>query len=450
MCSRSFRHTHTSYEHKIPKLYKSTCAIFERFRYVSHSQHKRRPEHERYDCNLVVRIERIFISPNATAIPAGGVQVIGMESRVDTALARQKSDVRYRMMEIEKLCADWRCEEYRKLLERFCEDEGQSTAQPKGAQPIDTGSSSSHSAPDTLSGPTPQQQVPPSLVAREDDGNQRLHHQGTSRSSELVPPRRVRRDNLSLENREVFVGTIAALCADNSLSNRSAIFSAAGLCDHQLAPLEAEWATKTPSIPWLTFQRAFGGFLYSERPTANKIKAYAGSFLCTNKITQPFAPTCVGEPGVILFHPGMVLLEDAKETFHVLVDPSMGRRTELQYYGIYTKVHIPYILEAQPDEWHALPGLCRKDWLKRMWTRGADDVKARSNLRKKSKKFSSELSPAEIQEWLRKYHNGFVTEEKHAIPNSFNSGAEKLGFEVIKCVGYDVKLAKLIQDNASR
>ncbi|KAH8998642.1 hypothetical protein EDB92DRAFT_1836337 [Lactarius akahatsu] len=378
-----------------------------------------------------------------------------MESHDDTALARQKSDVRYRMMEIEKRSAEWRSEEYRKLLEQFCGGVGQSAAQPEDGGPVN--SSLSRSAPVTPSGSTPQQQVPvpPNLVAREDNDYRRSRHQGTS--TELVPPRRVRRDNLSLENREVFVGAIAALCADNSLSNRSAIFGAAGLFDHRLAPLEAAWAIKTPDIPWLAFTRTFGGTLFAERPMANKVKAYVGSFLCTNKVLQPFAPRHVGEPGVILFPPGMALLEDTKETFHVLVDPSMGRRTELRYYGTYTKVHT---MEVQPDEWHALPVPVSSFSTLLSWFLSHSDVAqcrsrpvALGNLQARCilrSTLGSEPSPAEIQEWLRKYSDGTVTMERNVIPNRFNSGAEKFGFEVIKCVGYDVKLAKLIRNNANR
>ncbi|KAH9037177.1 hypothetical protein EDB84DRAFT_1481722 [Lactarius hengduanensis] len=368
-----------------------------------------------------------------------------MESRDDTALARQKSDVRYQMLEIEKRSAEWRSEEYRRLLQQFCGDVGQSAAQPEGGRPVN--SSLSRSAPVTPSGPTPQQQVPvpSSLVVREDNDDRRSRRQGTSR--EFVPPRRVRRDNLSLEDREVFVGAIAALCADNGPRNRSAIFGAAGLFDRRLAPLEAAWAIKTPNIPWSAFTRTFGGSPFSERPAADKVKAYAGSFLCTNKVSQPFAPRHVGEPGVILFPPGMVLLEDTKEAFHVLVDPSMGRRTELRYYGTYTKVHTG-TMEVQPDEWHALPTPCRSIWFRRIRKSVAamSDVQARCSLRET---LGSEPSPAEIQEWLRKYDNGIVTLGRNVIPNGFNSGAEKFGFEVIKCVGYDVKLAKLIRNNAN-
>ena len=304
---------------------------------------------------------RFPVSPETPAMPARGIH------HEDIA------NLRYRMVEVERRSAAWRCEEYRMLLEQFCGNVGQSAAQTEleGGQPVD--SSSSQSAPATPSGLTPQQQqVLPSLMAWQDDDNRECHQGSvftavciwiassqrsyfscrTSASPELVPPGRVRH---RLDNEEVFVGTVAALCADNSSRNRSAIFSLAGLCDHQLTSLEAAWDKKTPDMPWLTFAKVFGRTLYSERPLAEKVKGYVGSFLCTNNVVQPFAPKRVGEPGVILFPPGTVLLEDTKERFHVLVDLSADQRTRLQYRGIYTKVHTPSIMEVQPDEWHALP-----------------------------------------------------------------------------------------------
>ncbi len=190
------------------------------------------------------------------------------------------ANLHYWMVEVERHSAAWRCEEYWMLLEQFCGDVGQSAAQPEleGGQPVD--SSLSRSAPATPSGLTPQrQQVLPSLVARQDDDDRECHQGSvftavciwiassqrsyfscrTSASPELVPPRRVRH---RLDNEEVFVGTIAALYADNSSHNHSAIFSLAGLCNHQLTSLEAAWDKKTPDMPWLTFAKVFGRTIF--------------------------------------------------------------------------------------------------------------------------------------------------------------------------------------------
>ena len=285
------------------------------------------------------------------------------------------SELHCRILEIDSISATWQCEQYRKLLEQSGGDAGHLVLQRPQSEselPI-TGSGSSQ--PPTPSGLTPQwQQVLPSAWQ---DNSDHGGHRGsvftavciwiassrrsylpsrTPAPSELVPPVIVHCNSPRLENRELFVpGTIATLCTDNSPHNRSTIFGAAGLFDHQLTPLEATWARKTPKMPWKTFTWVFGGIEYCERPLARKVSAYEESFICTVNVTQPFAPTRVGEPGVILLRPDAVLLEDTKDTFHVFVDPSAGNRTKLQYCGIYTKVQTPYIMEVQPDEWHALP-----------------------------------------------------------------------------------------------
>lgn len=365
------------------------------------------------------------------------------ESHEDIALTRRELDLRCRILEIERRSAVWQCGEYRKILEQLSGDVGQSTAQPEGGgQPV---GSSSQSAPATASDATRQRHhALPSLgVARQLDDDRERHQSRTSTPPELAPPRIVRRSNPRLENGEAFVGTVAALCADRHSRNRSEIFNTLGFCNHLLTLEEAAEAKKTPDIPWLTFTRVFGGNMFSERPMAQKVPAYRGSFLCTNELTQPFAPTRVGEPGVIMFFPGTVLLEDTKETFHVLVDPSIRARTKLQYCGIYTKVRTPYMMEVQPDEWHALPSWCRREWLKRLWRLKVGVVHARCSLRKK---LGSEPSPAQIQEWLIKYSNGSEEVRGKTVLRNFDSGEEKFGFEVIKCVGYDVKLAKLIRN----
>lgn len=157
---------------------------------------------------------------------------------------------------------------------------------------------------------------------------------------------------------------------------------------------------------------------------------------------QPFAPTRVGEPGLILFPPDVVLLEDTKDKFHVLVDSSVRYMTELRYCGVYTKVQTHYIMEVQPDEWYALPEQvinlsatlslsptnvtqCRAKWLKRIWRQGqgisVTGVQARCCLRQK---LGSEPSPAEIEECLQRYHEGTEAPKKGAVASGFNSGVE--------------------------
>lgn len=155
-----------------------------------------------------------------------------------------------------------------------------------------------------------------------------------------------------LEPEGAFVGIVAALCADNSPRNRAAIFSAAKIGDYLLEPPEAACARKTPDITWRALTHIFGGQVHSERPRGSKVPEYSGkgNLLCTSKITQPFAPTYTGEPGVILSHPDAPLLA----TFQMFSDLSgEGRKIKLHYCGTYVKVHS---MDVQIDEWHALPG----------------------------------------------------------------------------------------------
>lgn len=91
-------------------------------------------------------------------------------------VAPRNLDLRCRMLEIEKRCAIWKSEEYRRLLEQFVDGVGHSNA--AGQQSV--ASSSSRSAPSITGGPSTHQQQP-RIVAHQDDG--RARHQ----RSVLVP-----------------------------------------------------------------------------------------------------------------------------------------------------------------------------------------------------------------------------------------------------------------------
>jgi len=173
------------------------------------------------------------------------------------------------------------------------------------------------------------------------------------RRPELAALEVVRRGDL--EDGNVFAGTIASLCADRNTRNHTAVLNAVGLYDYRLAPPEVVCAGRTPKMTWKMFRQVFGGWMNAERPMGKRISDYMGNTLCPHRATQPFAPTRIGNPGVIFFTRGKALLEDTLERFHVFVDNSMGRtKTKLQYCGVYTKVKTPS-LEVQVDEWHGLP-----------------------------------------------------------------------------------------------
>ncbi|KAH9058284.1 hypothetical protein EDB87DRAFT_1626802 [Lactarius vividus] len=389
-----------------------------------------------------------------SAMPTG---IVGMEPHHDSEEApiRQQTEIRLRILKIERDCANWQANEYRKLLEQFTDGVGHAAAEPAdGQRPV--ASSSSQSAPATatplvqLSGRTFQRQPPrqPSLVARQDDdGRERRRRTLTPPELEPLPEVTVVR-HVNMENREVFDGIVTTLCADNSPRNRATIFSAAGLRSYQLAPREAALARKTPEISWRAFTNLFGGSVYSERPMGIKTPGYWKNMICASKVIQPFVPTHIGEPGVLLYHldsDTAALLETRK--FHVLVDSSVRRKNSLKYCGVYTRVHTPN-LEVQVGEWHALPRECRHKMVYRLWASKVGNLHARCNLRKRLGP-NSVLSPAAIEEWKTNYHKGSEAMMHKVFRPSFDSGHEKFNFAVIKCVGYDTKLAGLVEKKAN-
>ena len=254
----------------------------------------------------------------------------------------------------------------------------------------------------------------------------------TARAPEIA-----RRNHIESDSEEFLVGIIAKLSAENDPRKRSAIFRAAGVSDRKPSVREAACARQTPDISWSTFNKIFGGTTYFERPVCAKVPGYntAGCFLCASAMRQPFAPTGIGKPGLVLSFPGAALINK----FHVLVDPSVdGKKTKLQYCGIYTTVHTP--ADVQIDEWHSLPrrvsnfpypcpsiwvtviSQCTRTLLTSLrGTNTVGELHARCTLRKRKR---SEPTPTEIREWCRKYHQGSERMEYLAIPNSFDSGRE--------------------------
>jgi len=337
-----------------------------------------------------------------TELPRGG-----------DALPTQNLDLRCQILEIELRCEEMKAQEYRKLLEPFCDR---------------------HAAVMPEAPPGHQQQ--PRLVARDDDRRLDRRSRGRHQRPRIppvaaMPPEAAHR--VSSSN-----GIIAKLCDSTSAHDRTAIFRAVGVHGRKPAPREAARARKTPDIPWLTFSKVFGGSPHNERPTGRVVSGYeTGHFLCANTEAQPLAPICIGEPGVILSAPGARL----HDTFHLFVDPSNGRRTCLQYRGVYTGVRTPK--KVPIDDWHMLPVKCTRSMLMTLRRSKVCDLHARCTLRKRKR---SEPSIAEIEEWTQRYHQGSETMEMRAIHDAFNSGAEKYSFQVIKCIGYDMRLAELIQE----
>ncbi|KAF8274345.1 hypothetical protein EI94DRAFT_852065 [Lactarius quietus] len=366
-----------------------------------------------------------FVSMRPTPAPSATPTLSSIVEGTAQGFDRLNLDLRCRILEIERSCAAWRCEEYRRLFEQVSGDLGAAREGGEREQPVATSSRSIPASPSAaFPGSRPQQprSLLPNPVVRQDN-QVRRRHERLSTPMELELPEIARRGKQ--ENGDIFNGVLSALCNDNSPRNRAAIFSASGLDDYQLAQQEVAHARNTPDIPWPTFTSIFGGSLHSERPICRRVPGYnKGNFICADNIAQPFAPKRIGEPGVILFAPGLELLEDIKDTFHVLVDSSAGpRKTRLRYCGVYTKVRTPY-MEVAFHEWRSLSAECRVKLLRNFErSRPVRDAHARSTLRKRNN-FVSHPSLAEIHEWTRKYNEGSEIMERGAIREAFNSGAE--------------------------
>lgn len=130
-------------------------------------------------------------------------------------------------------------------------------------------------------------------------------------------------------------------------------------------------------------------------------------FFCAGTSAQPFAPTSVGDRGLVLFGPTWAD-DDEGRRFHAFVSTPKGHAL-LKYVGDYTKVTLP----RENIEWSLLPktvspdllrvGLmshvtqCQEIWLKRLYistTPAACTLRARVKLRDLLKR---EPSFAEVQ-----------------------------------------------------
>ncbi|KAI0297561.1 hypothetical protein B0F90DRAFT_1738100 [Multifurca ochricompacta] len=246
------------------------------------------------------------------------------------------------------------------------------------------------------------------------------------------------------ENIWRFPHIVANLCTDNTIRNRAALFRKVGLNNYPLTPSEASRASRTPNMSWRTFSKVFGGTLMAERPCCRRVEGY-GNFLCTNNMAQPFAPRFPGEPGVILYFQDADTVETTNEMFHLLVSPSAARAdcSLLRYSGIYTRVPLRHTALGA-DEWLSLSSACRNKWILRLQDGAAPHLRAihaRASLRNT---LGHDPSPADVRRWMRKYKE--VKTGRWLLNTAFKSGKEKLRFEVVKCVGYDVHLATIIRN----
>ncbi|KAI9455245.1 hypothetical protein BJY52DRAFT_1280855 [Lactarius psammicola] len=200
----------------------------------------------------------------------------------------------------------------------------------------------------------------------------------------------------------------------------------------------------TPRIPRATLFKIFGGYSKAEWFECDLRPSYR-HFFCADFIAQPFAPTHVGNRGLVLLSPESTDASSQDEEgriFHAFMS-ARAHSAPLHYLGDYTKI------PPQDIAWSLLPKACQYAWLKRLHTSGvtaARTVRVRIRLRDTLKR---EPSVVEVQRGLQNR----VFDDKirwKEILEAFKSGEEKMRFVGIKCERYDAHLAAIISENRTK
>ncbi|KAH9070759.1 hypothetical protein EDB83DRAFT_362284 [Lactarius deliciosus] len=224
------------------------------------------------------------------------------------------------------------------------------------------------------------------------------------------------------------------------------ILDSAGIIPYSLSWGESERANMTPSIRRATISKAFGGDARREwfKGTLRPNYKY---FFCADTRAQPFAPTHIGDRGLMLFNPALVdtASDEEDHIFHAFVPTSHGAQkdTKMKYVGDYTKVPLP----QTNMEWSLLPRKCQRAWLNRLSTlclRTPTDMgRALCTRIKLRDLLGREPSVAEVQGRMQ---DAPAIEEVQwqKLSAAFNSGKEKLHVVGIKCEGYNAHLASII------
>ncbi|KAI9453547.1 hypothetical protein BJY52DRAFT_1288567 [Lactarius psammicola] len=229
-----------------------------------------------------------------------------------------------------------------------------------------------------------------------------------------------------------------------------AILDGAGLAPYSLSWGENERADMTPGISRTTFSKIFGGFARSEWLECDSRPHYQ-HFLCADLIAQPFAPTHVGNRGLIIFFPAWADApqDDDEEgrIFHAFVS-ARPMSALMKYVGDYTKVP----LLQNNIQWSLLPPNCRRRWLKRLYSSRSSAGRAfrvRIKLRGILKR---EPSVAEVRERLRDGPVGEIPWRE--LLAALNSGEERHPSENagygIKCERYNAHLAVILSENGAK
>ncbi|KAH9024422.1 hypothetical protein EDB84DRAFT_1440683 [Lactarius hengduanensis] len=221
------------------------------------------------------------------------------------------------------------------------------------------------------------------------------------------------------------------------------ILDSAGLTRYSLSWGESERANMTPSIRRSTITRAFGGDARREWFECNRRPNYK-HFFCADARAQPFAPTRVGDRGLMLFSPAWIdaASDEEGQIFHGFVSTSHGERdTKVNYIGDYTKVPL---LQTHV-EWSLLPLKCQRAWLNRLSSLCLRTPMGRAlHIRIKLREIlKREPSVAEVQGRMQDAPAIEVIQWQK-LSAAFKSGKEKIQAVGIKCGGYNAHLASII------
>ncbi|KAH9953372.1 hypothetical protein BC827DRAFT_1159281 [Russula dissimulans] len=213
-------------------------------------------------------------------------------------------------------------------------------------------------------------------------------------------------------------------------------------------------ASVTPEVTSKSFTALFGGRPIHERPLARSKKEGKKEILCLNRKAQPYAPTSPGEAGLLLVIPNTFLLEDDFGAFHVFMNMSLAHTADgekyFRYFGTYTKVPTTRTTLGV-DEWRSLSIQCRDTWSERI---AASKVhEARAILARASLRHERPNGPPpsldEVDEWLENNLNPRKGDSEKSpsckIRAALDSGKERMAFEVVKCVRYDLEIVKKLQ-----
>ncbi|KAI0275195.1 hypothetical protein BC834DRAFT_36689 [Gloeopeniophorella convolvens] len=345
-------------------------------------------------------------------------------------LSQKLSRHRHRYQKILSVKSRVEEELLRMLLADSDEDSSEASDEPRSALPRDSGGATSGSAPDMSPSAQRNRTRCRSETARESDfaqqrapshGNRLPRHDGLGIKTRQSSKFRWSSDPFTMGSAPRSVGSPGA----PSALDASTVLRDSGVPSYMLTDSEMRWTRDTLEISWPGFAGVFGGKEGAEVQHCNKIEGY-DNFLCLNQVKQPYAPAAPGEPGLLLLAPFAADGVDFEEILNTFVAPRLysfkqSNKPLLQYHGTYIRVSLSRTL-LTAEEWQALPGNCRKSWIKRLQTGASLEMRylrARISLRNR---LGRKPSRAEVEGSLKIGNSASVAYAE--LSAAFSSGKE--------------------------